>query len=98
MGLSPNFPCPVTLGQEEACDRTGKRETVLRVAGQRASQRGKEEGQDEGRREEGRKLVEEEIVENSQFMWLKVLAQRVCIWQSKTIERNSSTLSSSWIP
>ena len=48
MELSQNFPCPVTLGQEEACDWTGKRETVLRVAGQRASQRGKEEGQDGG--------------------------------------------------
>ena len=27
-----NFPCPITLGQWEACDWTGKREAELRVA------------------------------------------------------------------
>ena len=27
-----DFPCPITLGQWEACDWTGKREAELRVA------------------------------------------------------------------
>jgi hypothetical protein len=27
-----NFPCPITLRQQEACDWTGKREAELRVA------------------------------------------------------------------
>ena len=27
-----DFPCPITLGQQEACDWTGKREAELRVA------------------------------------------------------------------
>jgi hypothetical protein len=27
-----DFPCPITLGQQEACDWTGKREVELRVA------------------------------------------------------------------
>ena len=30
--LSQDFPCPITLGQQEACDWTGKREAELRVA------------------------------------------------------------------
>jgi hypothetical protein len=32
MGLSQDFPCPITLGQREACDWTGKREAELRDA------------------------------------------------------------------
>jgi hypothetical protein len=27
-----DFPCPITLGQEEVCDLSGKREVELRVA------------------------------------------------------------------
>ena len=30
--LLQDFPCPITLGQWEACDWTGKREEELRVA------------------------------------------------------------------
>ena len=28
-----DFPCPITLGQQEACDWTGKGEAELRVGG-----------------------------------------------------------------
>jgi hypothetical protein len=27
-----DFPCPITLGQQEVCDWTGKRKVELRVA------------------------------------------------------------------
>ena len=30
--MSQDFSCPITLGQQEACDWTGKREAELRVA------------------------------------------------------------------
>ena len=37
-----DFLCPITLGQQEACDWTGKREAKLRGAGTEASwERGK---------------------------------------------------------
>jgi hypothetical protein len=29
--MSQNFSCPITLGQQEACDWTGKRKAELRV-------------------------------------------------------------------
>jgi hypothetical protein len=42
--LSQEFPCPITLGQQEVCDWTRKREATLRVAeAERISWR-KEEG------------------------------------------------------
>lgn len=43
----------------------------------------------------GRKLVKEDIEENLTIHMTQseVLAQRKCIWQSRTIERNSSTFS-----
>lgn len=37
------FSCPITLGQQEACDWSGKREAELRVADTEASQEIKEE-------------------------------------------------------
>ena len=37
-----DFPCPITLGQQEACDWTGKREAELRV-GETGSDREEEE-------------------------------------------------------
>jgi hypothetical protein len=38
--LLQDFPCPITLGQQEDCDWTGEREAELRVA-ESASQRGR---------------------------------------------------------
>ena len=36
------FPCPITLGQQEACDWTGKREAELRVAETEMEETGRE--------------------------------------------------------
>ena len=45
-----DFPCPITLGQQEACDWTGKREAELRVAETESNSRErKKRGQDGGR-------------------------------------------------
>jgi hypothetical protein len=41
-GLLQDFPCPITLGQQEACDWTGKREAELRVVETESQRRRKE--------------------------------------------------------
>ena len=41
------FSCPITLGQQEACDWTGKREAELRVAETKSIR------EREGRKEDG---------------------------------------------
>jgi hypothetical protein len=40
------FPCPITLGQQEACNWTGKREAELRVAAIRGERVEKENAAD----------------------------------------------------
>jgi hypothetical protein len=49
--VSKDFPCPITLEQQEACDWTGKREAELRVGESESGSSRKGEGQDGGRHE-----------------------------------------------
>jgi hypothetical protein len=44
-----DFPCPITLGQQETCDWTGKMEAELKVAEIESFSRGR--GRKEGRGE-----------------------------------------------